>query len=417
MANAPSDNVFIGDLPVGITQEEVQNIFSAYGTVVQCRVIEPKQPGHSACALVRFKDVDEASWVVENLNGNIAETMAEPIVVRFANSSGKGGSGKGAGVQGGCGGKGGGGKAGSGSWDGWSAGSSSSWQQRPKPQSNTPSDNVFIGDLPEALSQEELSSIFSAYGTVVQCRMIPAKVPGTKACGLVRYQSVEEAQWVVDNLNMNIAEGLEEPIVVRFANGPGGEKGGSDGGGKGYGKSGGKTGGYRSEPYSSAKGGKMALSSGKSAGKGGSWGGYGKSADGGKGKSGAAGSMWDVIGTMKKSGLLGPPTVPDEHQVYVRNLPADCTDLDLYRIFAPFGAIAPSGVKAMLHEDGTCKGFGFVDYVDASSATIAMQTLDSYEMPGGGQLQCSIKQARAKGEKGEKGEKGKGEKGKGKGKW
>merc|ERR1719367_1108667 len=45
----------------------------------------------------------------------------------------------------------------------------------------------------------------------------------------------------------------------------------------------------------------------------------------------------------------------DQNALYVANLPADTTDLDLYRIFAPFGAIAPKGVRAMLNEDMSCR--------------------------------------------------------------
>ena len=39
-------------------------------------------------------------------------------------------------------------------------------------------------------------------------------------------------------------------------------------------------------------------------------------------------------------------------------VPFHCQDVDLYKIFAPFGAIAPKGVKAMQYPDGTCQGWG-----------------------------------------------------------
>mmetsp|Transcript_121934 Transcript_121934/g.352158 ORF Transcript_121934/g.352158 Transcript_121934/m.352158 type:complete len:409 (+) Transcript_121934:84-1310(+) len=408
MANPPSDRVFVGDLPGGITQDEVQNIFSAYGTVVDCKVLDPRQEGQNACALLRFQDVEEATWVVENLNGNIAETMTDPVVVRFANN------GKGSGGKGSCGKSSGGFKGGGGGGKGsfleaWSSGGGSSWQAKSEPAPS--SDNVFIGDLPESLDQEALSSIFGAYGTVVQCKLIPPKVPGSKACALVRFQSVEEAEWVVENLNNNIAEGLEEPIVAKFANTPGGPPLASDGGKHGGGKHGvGKGLVYRSEPYPSGKG-KLALTSGKD-------GGYGKSVGGSRGKGAVAESIWEVVGTLKKSGVQGLQTVPHDHQLVLGNLPPDCTDLDLYKICAPFGAIASPGVKAMLHDDGTCRGFGFVNFLEASSALIAKQTLESFEFPSGMTLQCTIKhEPSAKGEKGGKGIKGKGEKGKSKGKW
>eukprot|EP00446_Apocalathium_sp_SHHI-4_P003238 CAMPEP_0177194408 /NCGR_PEP_ID=MMETSP0367-20130122/22960_1 /TAXON_ID=447022 ORGANISM="Scrippsiella hangoei-like, Strain SHHI-4" /NCGR_SAMPLE_ID=MMETSP0367 /ASSEMBLY_ACC=CAM_ASM_000362 /LENGTH=94 /DNA_ID=CAMNT_0018642359 /DNA_START=6 /DNA_END=287 /DNA_ORIENTATION=+ len=87
-SNQPSDNLFVGDLPPHIQKEQFEAIMSAYGTVTSCRVMPAKNPGQKASALVRFQSVDEATWVVENLNGNLAEGLAEPIVCRYANAGG-----------------------------------------------------------------------------------------------------------------------------------------------------------------------------------------------------------------------------------------------------------------------------------------------------------------------------------------
>merc|ERR1740130_1637491 len=46
--------------------------------------------------MVRFASVEMATWVVENLNGNIPKGFQEPIQCRYANSPTKGkGDGKG----------------------------------------------------------------------------------------------------------------------------------------------------------------------------------------------------------------------------------------------------------------------------------------------------------------------------------
>merc|ERR1719217_354158 len=59
----------------------------------------------------------------------------------------------------------------------------------------------------------------------------------------------------------------------------------------------------------------------------------------------------------------------EESSIYIAGLPEDTTDLDLYKIFAVFGSIHINGVKTMRSEDGkTCKGIGFVNYIDAGSA-------------------------------------------------
>merc|ERR1719453_551810 len=89
----PSDNVWVGDLPVGTEKNDLNNIFEAYGQVSECRMLPGRDPSAKPCAMIRFASVDMATWVVENLNGNIPQGLSEPITVRFANSSGaKGGA-------------------------------------------------------------------------------------------------------------------------------------------------------------------------------------------------------------------------------------------------------------------------------------------------------------------------------------
>uniref|UniRef100_A0A7S4VF06 RRM domain-containing protein n=1 Tax=Alexandrium monilatum TaxID=311494 RepID=A0A7S4VF06_9DINO len=82
-------NVYITDLPMEVDDEKLVNIFSAYGTVTWSRVFEGKGKPTKA-AIVEFADVAEARWVVENLNGNIAEGLTEPINVAFKRDRRKG---------------------------------------------------------------------------------------------------------------------------------------------------------------------------------------------------------------------------------------------------------------------------------------------------------------------------------------
>jgi len=340
------DNVFIGSLPETFTMQDCQQVFQQYGTIAQCRVIQAKHPGGKASALIRFASPDEAAWVVENLNGNLPEGLESPIVAKFANAPGQQGDaqagGQTWGSQGGKGGQ---------QWTPTKAGNDSA------PQQGGAQDNVFIGSLPETFSMQDCQQVFQQYGTISQCRVIPPKTPGGPASALIRFASPEEAAWVVENLNGNLAEGLEKPIVARFANNAG-QAGGNQGpawGGKN---------GNRSEPYSGGKGMK----------------------GGGKDD-----SFYSLYGAVKKAGLLGGGSVPNEQQIFVKNLPTDTTDLDLYKLFAPFGAIAASGAKAMTNPDGTCKGIGFVDYTDASCAQAAIAALHGFQLASGAALGVSTK--------------------------
>jgi len=367
-----SDNVWVGDLPFGMDKGTLANLFEAYGTVVECRILPGRDESSKPAAMIRFGSVDMATWVVENLNGNMPEGVTEPIVCRFANAKGDKGGGKGDfGGQGKAAGPYGGG--GGGSWDKGGGGGGKAGFVPP-----SPSDNVWIGDLPVGCEKNDLATVFEAYGTIQDCRILPGRDPAAKPCAMIRFASVEMATWVVENLNGNIPQGLAEPIIARFANSGGASKGGAKGGDFG---GGGKAGGF--------------------GGKGGDFGG-GKGGKGGpKGKKGGApGSFQALMQSVKGAGLLGGGTVADECQCYVRNLPRDTTDLDLYKLFSPFGSIPPTGVKAMKNEDGSCKGFGFVDLTDPTAAATAVMSLDGHTLPDGSCLQVSAKQAGKGGGKG-----------------
>eukprot|EP00972_Heterocapsa_arctica_P089463 13189359-Heterocapsa_arctica.AAC.1 len=86
--------------------------------------------------------------------------------------------------------------------------------------------------------------------------------------------------------------------------------------------------------------------------------------------------------------------MPMECQLYIRNLPSDTTDLDLYELFSSFGAIAPRGVKAMTGPDGVCTGIGFIDFLNTDgpqAAQAAIMTLNGTQMPDGSILSIASK--------------------------
>merc|ERR1719369_2239526 len=130
---------------------------------------------------------------------------------------------------------------------------------------NTPSDNIYVGDLPADIDEARLGAVFGAYGTVKSSKILP----GPGKCGaLIRYTTTEEATWVVENLNGNIAQGLESPIKVNFARPPVGEGKGDRFSPYGGGGVGGKgcCGKGAMEPGSKGGAGPMAGGDGKGAG-------------------------------------------------------------------------------------------------------------------------------------------------------
>jgi len=226
-----------------------------------------------------------------------------------------------------------------------------------------PVDRVFISDLPEGTDDASINSILGAYGHIQAVKMV-----GSTNC-IVQFASVEEAQWIVENLNGNIPQGLSTPLGCKYANSAGGGKGSpawQPGGKSSY-----SGGGMRWDPL----GGKGCMG--------------GK--DMGKGKGGKTSIAVLKKGLQYAGVLPGGKWQNDTNALFVSGLPVDTTNADLYDIFAPFGAIPSQGVYAMQLDDGTCKGIGFVNFLDQSSYQNAMNTLNGTMLPDGTQLRVMPK--------------------------
>merc|ERR1712050_336811 len=97
------------------------------------------------------------------------------------------------------------------------------------------------------------------------------------------------------------------------------------------------------------------------------------------------GSIFDIVkGLCMAKALPGSDGYSnDDMALYIEGLPADTDNESLQQIFGTFGAIPPKGVQAMLHPDGTCKGIGFVNYLDAAPMDAAVMTLNGTTLPSG----------------------------------
>eukprot|EP00927_Polykrikos_kofoidii_P058932 TRINITY_DN5381_c0_g1_i1.p1 TRINITY_DN5381_c0_g1~~TRINITY_DN5381_c0_g1_i1.p1 ORF type:complete len:257 (-),score=45.09 TRINITY_DN5381_c0_g1_i1:51-821(-) len=239
-----------------------------------------------------------------------------------------------------------------------------------------PNDNVFIADLPIDCDEKQLHAIFSEYGSIVSCRMLNSDrdLKNGKRAGLVRFGKIDEARWVVESLNGNIPQGLNEPIIVRYKSAPTPGKSGGKGGFKAFGGAG------RPGPYPGGSG--VKAGGGKSTGKGGN-------------KGASMSDIRELVNGLTIAGVLpgGSRYENDENALFVAGLPINTTDLDLYKIFSPFGPIAAKGVKAMPGSGGygTCSGIGFVNFLNAEASHNAVQILNGTGLPDGSLLRVSRK--------------------------
>lgn len=76
--------------------------------------------------------------------------------------------------------------------------------------------NLFVGNLPYTMTDEELTSIFSAHGQVVSAKIISDKFSGrSKGFGFVEFDKDEEADAAIKALNGSDQQGRQ--IVVNEA--------------------------------------------------------------------------------------------------------------------------------------------------------------------------------------------------------
>mmetsp|Transcript_59033 Transcript_59033/g.127703 ORF Transcript_59033/g.127703 Transcript_59033/m.127703 type:complete len:250 (+) Transcript_59033:52-801(+) len=231
-------------------------------------------------------------------------------------------------------------------------------------KSGPPSDNVFVTNLPAEMDEAQFQEIFSAYGTIQTSRFLPGM---GKNAGLIRFSTLEEAEWVVENLNGNIPQGLETAVAVRFALPPG--SGSSKGKGKDNGNGMGTFAARPAQPYNGGKGVQAT----------------GKAGDRAKTL---------VDGLVESGALPGGKWLNDENALFIGGLPPDTNTVDLYSIFSPFGAIPAKGAKAMQTPDGQCTGIGFVNFIDPEAATNAILTLNGTTMASGRVIEVKVKTAR-----------------------
>mmetsp|Transcript_21304 Transcript_21304/g.38934 ORF Transcript_21304/g.38934 Transcript_21304/m.38934 type:complete len:390 (+) Transcript_21304:76-1245(+) len=349
----PTTTLHVSNLPFGTAPEVLKQVFGT--AVVECSVLPPDSSGNMV-AMVLFQSVEDATAAKERLDGHVPEELAEgmqiALSIRFSPPLVVPNQAYGA------------------------AGAApparpSPYGLPPTSEARTSSDNLYVKGLPQATDYESLMEMFSKYGQVTRCKVIDAKTPFQSAHALVQYATPEEAAAVKDTLDGVTLPDAIEPLSLGFV------------------VSKGKGGPYKGAPppwEAAAHGG---------------WG-----WDGGKGWGKPAGKgMLEMRGVVKQFHALGvlpgPETMPAEGaEIYVSGLPYDCCDVDMYRMFSPFGAIAPYGVALLKHPDGSSRGFAFITYLDPMAATAAVSALNGAKIPQGAHLKVVHKIANYRATKG-----------------
>ena len=112
--------------------------------------------------------------------------------------------------------------------------------------------NIYVGNLSWSMTDEDLSTLFSEYGTVTSAKILKDKMNGrSKGFGFVEMEDDEQAKAAIAALNETDIQGRK--LIVNEsqprAEGEGYKKRGGGGGGYGGGSRGGYGGGNRGGGY------------------------------------------------------------------------------------------------------------------------------------------------------------------------
>jgi len=356
---APSDNLYMSNLPAGITEEMVAEVFSVLGVVKQCRVLPSRREGDASAALVRFQSVQEAEAVVASLNGTTLPGFEEPVNIKFASQKSQGGGGYGKWQDK---------KETSTPWSG--GGGRGSWSEPP------PCDNLYIKGLPQGTDDNWLKEALAGLAVVTSVRILTYETTDGTCAALARFASEEDATRVKDTLHGQSPEWCPTMLEVKYAVQKS-KGGGKDSGGWSGGKGGGGSGGWSSG------------GSGKGGGGDGAWSSGGAGGNGGNGMAVDADSLVKMV---QEAQVVPAELHHPEATVYVAGLPGDTVHTHVYQLFSPFGSILNITVK-----NGEAWGksppwaIAFVDYVDPLSAQAAIAVYNGMQLPDGTMMKVTIK--------------------------
>eukprot|EP00929_Paragymnodinium_shiwhaense_P098624 TRINITY_DN600_c2_g1_i1.p1 TRINITY_DN600_c2_g1~~TRINITY_DN600_c2_g1_i1.p1 ORF type:complete len:612 (+),score=176.97 TRINITY_DN600_c2_g1_i1:86-1837(+) len=254
--NTPSDNLYITGIPAVVDEPTLQHMFESNGyTVQRTRIMQDAMGTGYSAACVQVGSTEEAQAAISQFTGQVIEVEGHGT---GPPAQQKGGWGK-AGKDGGKGGK--GGPYGSddgydGMWDmmmsmmggkgkdgkGKGKGKDSGKREKGGSKSTTqimvayagrdhvPSDNLFVGNLPSAITEQAVRDMFANQGLTITGMKVLFDNHGKGTCSaMVRLTSQAEAEFAISLLNGTSVNAVPEAVAEQArraagGGGPGGPK-------------------------------------------------------------------------------------------------------------------------------------------------------------------------------------------------
>ncbi|KAI3432336.1 hypothetical protein D9Q98_003894 [Chlorella vulgaris] len=159
-------NIFIKNLDRTVDNKALHDTFSAFGNILSCKVAQDLKGESKGYGFVHFEEDDAARLAIEKVNGMLLEgkkVYVGPFLRRSERSS----------------------------------------------DSETKFTNVFVKNLDESLSDEEVQAMFAEHGTVNSCIIMRDDDGKSKGFGFVNFEAPEQAASAVQALNGKDVGGKE----------------------------------------------------------------------------------------------------------------------------------------------------------------------------------------------------------------
>jgi len=163
-------NLIVNFLPLSVNEETLKTMFSHYGKVEQCKIVQDRHTRASlGYGFVKFADAQSAQKAIQNLNGAQLENKR----IRVAIS---------------------------------------------KPQREETKVNLYISGLPSSYTKVELAQLLSPFGVIIESKVLfDPTTRLSRGVGFVRMDTHAHAQAAIEKMNDKSIEGLENKLVVKFA--------------------------------------------------------------------------------------------------------------------------------------------------------------------------------------------------------
>lgn len=188
MNKGPLDecNVFVKYLPPEVDDKEFHRMFKNYGNIVSCKIMVDQTSGKSlGYGFVRYSAPSAAQKCIDAMNG--LRVSNKRLLCKLANQSS-------------------------------STSYNAEYGKNPVLTQQVQSDNLYIKPLLPNTTEDDLRGIFGKFGRIVDCKVMIDRMTGlSRQIGFVRFETAQQAQAVIDEMNgFRLSPGAP-PLIIKFA--------------------------------------------------------------------------------------------------------------------------------------------------------------------------------------------------------